>query len=383
MEKLPRIPSPPGATFREFRIAMVPGLVFAAVLVLTLITWRNYVGPSQLVGEVEAIRSLVSAPQAGQILDLRISFLQRVSQGEILAVLLPTDPRALAAKLELSRSRLELLRESLDARLRQQNNDISYLQLRLDWMSQRTELASLKAQQAYFRSELTRQEQLMNFRQQPASPSTEVNSSQVPSSRSPISVAEYQIAQRDLDSLNAQIEERGRLVQELEEGIARLQPEERRLEVEIPSAVKVALDFEEKELQLLETQVKPISVVAPMDGVVSSILRRSGENVVVGEALFTLSGERPERVIAYLRQPLNLELRTNMTVQIRSRALHHDAGLGRILAVGTQLEPILPQLLPRGTTSNSLEYGLPVLVSLPVGLRVLGGEVVDLYPSDH
>jgi multidrug resistance efflux pump len=383
MEKLPHIPSPPGAAFREFRIAVVPGLVFAAVLVLAILTWRNYVGPSQLVGEVEAIRSLVSAPQAGQILDLRVSFLQRVSQGEILAILHPSDPRALAAKLELSRSRLELLRESLDARLRQQNNDISYLQLRLDWMSQRTELASLKAQQAYFRSELTRQEQLMNFRQQPASPSTEASPAQVPSSRSPISVAEYQIAQRDLDSLNAQIEERGRLVQELEEGITRLQPEERRLEVEIPSAVKVALDFEEKELQLLETQVKPLSVVAPMDGVVSSILRRSGENVVVGEALFTLSGDRPERVIAYLRQPLNLELRTNMAVEIRSRALHHDAGLGRILAVGTQLEPILPQLLPRGTASNTLEYGLPVLVSLPVGLRVVGGEVVDLYPSDN
>lgn len=362
---------------------MVPGLVFAAVLVLTLITWRNYVGPSQLVGEVEAIRSLVSAPQTGQLLDLQVSFLQRVSKGEILAVLHPTDPRALAAKLELSRSRLELLRESLDARLRQQNNDISYLQLRLDWMSQRTELASLKAQQAYFRSELTRQEQLMNFRQQQSNPSTEPNSAQVPSSRSVISVAEFQIAQRDLESLNAQIEQRGRLVQELEEGIARLQPEERRLEVEIPSAVKAALDFEEKELQLLEIQVKPISVVAPMDGVVSAILRRGGENVIGGEPLLTLSGERPERVIAYLRQPLNLELRTNMTVEIRSRALHHDAGFGRILAVGTQLEPILPQLLPRGTTSNTLEYGLPVLVSLPVGLRVLGGEVVDLYPSNH
>ena len=383
MEKLPRIPSPPGATFREFRIAAVPGLVFAAVLILTLLTWRNYVGPSQLVGEVEAIRSLVSAPQTGQILDLRVTFLQRVSKGETLAVLHPTDPRALAAKLELSRSRLELLRESLDARLRQQNNDISYLQLRLDWMSQRTELASLKAQQAYFQSELARQEQLLNFRQQPAKTSIEASTAQVPSSRSPISLAEYQIAQRDLDSLNAQIEERGRLVQELEEGITRLQPEERRLEVEIPSAVKVALDFEEKELQMLETQVKPISVVAPMDGVISSILRRSGENVIGGESLITLSGERPERVIAYLRQPLNLELRTNMTVEIRSRALHHDAGLGRVLAVGTQLEPILPQLLPRGTTSNTLEYGLPVLVSLPVGLRVLGGEVVDLYPTKN
>ena len=60
-----------------------------------------------------------------------------------------------------------------------------------------------------------------------------------------------------------------------------------------------------------------------------------------------------------------------------------EAGVGRVLAVGSQLEPILPQLLPKGTGGNNVEYGLPVLVSIPPGLRVLGGEVVDLYPTKN
>jgi len=372
--------------------------MFAGVLGLTVVTWRSYVGPSQLVGEVEAIRSIVSAPQAGQLIEMRVGFLQRVTAGEPLVVILPTDPRALAAKLELSRSRLEMLQEGLDARLRQQNNDISLFQLRLDWMSQRAELASLRAQQGYFQAELARQEQLMNFLQRREhNPGTRSTNAQAGSSDespglsrppegSPVTipftrVADYQIAKRDLDSVNAQIEELTRLVTELEEALQRLQPEESRLGVAIPAAVKTALEFEEQELSLLESQVKPITLVASMDGVVSGVLRRTGENVLAGEQLLTLSGDHPEHVIAYLRQPLNVDLRTNMSVEVRSRARHRESGLGRVLAVGTQLEPILPQLLPRGTSSNTLEYGLPVLVSLPPEFRAFGGEVVDLYPA--
>lgn len=392
MDQLPRIPSPAGTAFREFRIAVLPALVFTVVLGMAVVTWRNYVGPSQLVGEVEAIRSEVIAPQDGQILELHAGLLQRVHAGEPVAVLLPTDPKALAAKLQLSQSRLDLLRDGLDVRLRQQNNTISSLQLRLNWMDQRAELASLRAQHSYSRLELDRQEQLMKFfrgRAQraeaagslgdPSAPGTTPSTGTPPFDR----VAEYQVAQRDFESLNAQLEERSRLVDEIEQAMARMRPEDEQLDVAIPEAVRTALDLEEQELKLLETQVKPVTLVAAVDGMVSRIHRNSGENVTAGDTLLTVSGQHPERVVAYLRQPLNLDLRTNMTVEIRSRALHHETGLGRVVSVGTQLEPILPQLLPRNAGAGAIEYGLPVLVSLPPGLRVYGGEVVDLFPADN
>ncbi|MFO1457993.1 MAG: HlyD family efflux transporter periplasmic adaptor subunit [Verrucomicrobiota bacterium] len=149
MEKLPQIPSPPGATFREFRITVLPALVFLCVLGATLVTWRRYAGPSQLVGEVEAIHAAVSVPQAGLIRELHVDLLQRVSAGQTLAVLVLTDPRVLAARLDVSRSRLSLLRDNLDVRLRQENHQLSVLQLRLNWFSQRAELASLKARRVY------------------------------------------------------------------------------------------------------------------------------------------------------------------------------------------------------------------------------------------
>ena len=57
MEKLPQIPSPPGTAFREFRITVMPFLTFAAVLAATVILWRQYVGPSSMVGEVLRARA--------------------------------------------------------------------------------------------------------------------------------------------------------------------------------------------------------------------------------------------------------------------------------------------------------------------------------------
>lgn len=397
METLSRIPSPPGATFREFRITVLPVLTFLLVLGATLVTWRLYVGPSQLVGEVEAIHTQVSAPQAGQLRELHVDLLQHVKAGQTLAVLVPTDPRVLAARLDVSRSRLDLLRESLDARLRQQNNQISLLQLRLNWLSQRAELASLQARRSFYESELTRQTQLMTWLRERAAltesrivavPRTSAGESApggdprswIPEGAGMDRVADFQIAKRDLDSLNAELEEKTRLVDEIRAALEAVAPEENQISDVLPTAMKAAVAFEEAELKQLEDQIKPVALVATMDGIVSVVSRRAGENVLAGDTILTLSALQSDRILAYLRQPLNLEVRTNMNIEVRSRSHRREAGIGRVLAIGTQIEPILPQLLPRTSATRDAEFGLPILISLPPGLPAVGGEVVDLYP---
>jgi hypothetical protein len=47
------------------------------------------------------------------------------------------------------------------------------------------------------------------------------------------------------------------------------------------------------------------------------------------------------------------------------------------------MEPILPELLPGKATPSVLEYGLPVLVSLPPEVAARPGEIVDLRPLDE
>ena len=81
MDKLPPIPSPPGTVFREFRVAVLPFVVFATVLGLTVYTWSNYVGPSNFVGEVAPIRTVVSSTQPGHLTLLNVGLLDRIREG--------------------------------------------------------------------------------------------------------------------------------------------------------------------------------------------------------------------------------------------------------------------------------------------------------------
>jgi len=360
MDKLPRIPSPPRVIFRELRIAVLPFVTFTLVLGLTVVSWRTYVGPSSMVGEVEPVRTFVTAPQAGRIVILSVGLLERVTAGQSIGQIQPVDSLVLASQLALGRARIGYLRDALDARLRQQNNEIGYLNLRLDWMNQRVELATLQTQKDYFRNELERQERFQNDPDGFARP------------------AELDVARRDFESLAAEIRERSALVTDIDQAIGRFTSEESKLKEEAPAALRAALEIEERELGVLEGQLGPVNLVASIDGVVTVVHRRTGETVTEGELLLSLSGDQAERIVAYLRQPLNFEIRTNMPVEIRSRGHRRETGLGRVLAVGTQLEPILPELLPRGTSSNVIEYGLPFLVSLPPGVRAFGGETVDL-----
>jgi hypothetical protein len=66
------------------------------------------------------------------------------------------------------------------------------------------------------------------------------------------------------------------------------------------------------------------------------------------------------------------------TVEVRTRGLRRIKGEGRVLQVGAQVEPINPALI--STDANRLELGLPILISMPPGLRdsLRPGQVVDL-----
>ncbi|KAB2674377.1 MAG: hypothetical protein DVB31_02340 [Verrucomicrobia bacterium] len=226
MDKLPQIPSPPGTAFREFRIRVVPFLVFAAVLVATIVLWRRYVGPGSLVGTVQATRSAVVSTVPARVSVLKVHLLDPVGRGQPVAEVVPADT----------------------------------------------------------------------------------------GSADPLS--------------------------------------------------------------------KPIVLVSPIEGFVSFIGHVAGESVLAGDPIVIVSASKPERIIAYQRQPLRLSLRPGMAVEVRARSFGRVAGQGQVLGVGAQMETIPAELLPTrpGAGSAPVEYGQPVVVSLPAGLRVLPGEIVDLRP---
>ncbi|MFM7100719.1 MAG: HlyD family secretion protein [Verrucomicrobiota bacterium] len=367
MENLPPIPSPPGTAFREFRVNVLPALAFLVVLGFTVWLWRNQVGPANLVGEVEMRRAVLTSVQPGRVMRVLVEPLQAVTNSQPVVEMVPADLKFLEAQASLGQARLDQIRLAVDPKIRRENNRINFTQLRLDWLSERVDLAAAEARLAYYEAEHDRRLRLYTA------------SLRGTNGFGVTSEADLQIAQRDLDALRAEIVQRRLLVEEISETIGTLEPEDRRIDEQLPKAVAMALEAEERALALVNEQLKPVLLTSPMDGFVSAIHRLPGENAVAGEPLVTISASRAQHIVAYLRQPVEEVPAADQGVEVRTRSVRREAAVGRVVRVGRQLEPILPELLPpRPSSSAAPEYGLPLLVSLPEGLTALPGEIVDL-----
>ena len=368
------IPIPPGARFREFRIRFVPYLAFAGAAVATLWLWRGYVGPATLVGEAESVRGIVSSLGPGRIAQVQVDALQRVTAGQVLARVITAEPRVLEAQIALSQARIGLIRAGNDSDLRKQNSRVNLENLRLDWMSKRVDWLSAKARSAYRQLELARLEKLRSGLTNAGSahPMPVLSQDDLDVSRRDAAIEEAAV--QELEQLVTQI---GEAIQQM--GTGRSPGQE-------SSSTTAAIEVETRNVDLIEAQLMPVDLRAPFDGVVSVVHRWSGETVQAGEPILTVSQERPSRVVAFVRQPLQIDARPGLKVEVRSRARTREIGVGEVIRVGAQLEPIFPSLLPRtgassppdGGGRSSVENGLPILVSLPPDVSVLPGEVVDL-----
>ncbi len=125
----------------------------------------------------------------------------------------------------------------------------------------------------------------------------------------------------------------------------------------------------------------PLPITAPMAGGITAIRHHPGERIAVGEPLLTLSATAPDRIIGFLRQPMAIEPREGMAVEVRARSRNAQTFRARLDWVGPQLAPIRETLLPVGQTRK--ELGLPLLITVPPGLKLYPGEIVDLRLLPH
>ncbi|HXI50741.1 MAG TPA: HlyD family efflux transporter periplasmic adaptor subunit, partial [Candidatus Saccharimonadales bacterium] len=141
-----------------------------------------------------------------------------------------------------------------------------------------------------------------------------------------------------------------------------------------PDPVDAAVKAKANELQGM---LKPVSLKSPINGMVSMIHHLKGERILRGTPIVTITDPETRRIVGYVRQPVSEMPTTNDFVQIITRSLPRQLARGSIVRVGAQMEPINPALLSADT--KRMEVGLPILVSVPPGVRLVPGEYVNLY----
>lgn len=352
-ENLTPIPTPSAQLWRQLRLQYLPVVVFVLGLIAVFVLWTRWVAPPTLVGEAESVRTELRSAHAGMLADLSVDLLQSVKAGQVIGRVIAHDPRILAASLAVIRAEIEVLRTT---------TDMNFERLRLDWMSKRVEQVALQSELRQAEATLARMAALHRQKL--------------------ITDEEFDQAKFTRDTFEARLKAQTELISRIE---PELQPKDVGANRTIPSAaadgLRAAIQQKEEQLKLIEAQLSPVPLVAPIDGVVTHLYRRSGEVVSGAEPILQINAAHSARIIGYLRQPLPLEPRPGMEVELRTRTFVRRIAHARIAQVGQQLEPISPTLLatmrlPVSTIPTDL--GLRIHITVPAELGLRPGEQVDV-----
>jgi multidrug resistance efflux pump len=337
-------------------------LVISIVLVALSYLWVKSPMPSNFVGEVQSPIGLVSAPEESKLLEILVTPFQMVTNGQILARLSTTSEESLKANVAAARADLEIMRVRMLQD--QERNDLSYAQYRTDLLLQRLDLVSARIRLRQAESEFERVKQLYEEK--------------IVSAGVGVDVDGYEVALRDRDVVRAEVADRERVVSDLENALVTLRPPDKQnRESLVHDAIASAVAAQEQALRQSEGAT---SLRASLDGMVTRVYRRAGEQVGRAEPLFDLRGVQPESILGFIRQPISAEPKVGDTVEVRSRGRPVKIGMAKVLNVGAHLELFTQPLRVRGFDA-SLERGLPVRLSFPEGMDLHPGELVDLVPS--
>ncbi len=353
---LPPIPTPPAQRWREVRLLYLPRVMFVLGVGLVAWMWGGSVAPATMVAEAEVAGADLRSGQPGVLADLKVAMNQKVRAGEVLGTVAPANPRLLDATLAVIRAEVAMLMASDSKRVA-----VEFERLQLEWISERVNRAAMLGEIQQVEADLARAE---------------------PLHRNGLMTDDaYAQLKLKLDTLKAQAAERNKIIDRLDPttrtaGSADPQRAALSGESELAAAIKV----QEARVRLAEEQLRPVPLVAPIDGVVGLVLRRAGETVVAGEVLLRVTAPGPARLVGYLRQPLPFTPTAGMTAEIRTRGVVSRVATTTVSQVGAALELISPTVIAamRLPPTPAPETALRVEFAMPAGLNLLPGEHVDV-----
>ncbi len=347
-DKLPPIPTPATQRWREFRIQFLPALVFAVVLCGIVFLWRSYVQPVGVIGYAETNVVNVTSLQDGMISELLVERFQYVTAGQPIAEVVNSDPELIKAQMAVAQTELDVLRSRME--LDQRRNNQGYQQLRVDFMGQQVDRAVAEANLVNASSNYFRVVELVKS--------------------NVLSQADFDLAKSKRDALQAEVQERTRLMADLQSALATMT---NLVGEAAQDTITAAIDAKARELSLM---LKPSILKAPISGMISLVQHVKGERILRGMPVVSITDPVTRRIIGYIRQPVTDVPTINDSVRITSSSQPKVTGTGKIVHIGAGLESINPALLSVDT--KRMEVGLPIVVTVPEGFRLLPGEYVNL-----
>jgi multidrug resistance efflux pump len=365
VDALPEIPIPPHRRWAEARHRLGPVVVFGLVVAAVAYLWLSRLRPTTFVGQVEVVQASVISPDTGLLTNLWVLPLQEVKAGDLVAEVFTTDPRTVNNRLEVMRDRMRLTELELTPILIRQRTAIDYERLNVEAAMVRAELATARVNLMQASNEFLR---ISNLYSRPDRI---------------VSDTDYDLAKARFEGLQMEVAEKSRIVAETERSLERLAS---MADAFVPSGdndpVRQALALEEAKIRVFEDKLKPLQLLAPIDGVVTCIHHRPGEQIIAGTVLVTITAKTSDRIVAFLPRNLAYTPKVGTPVEVSTRStLQRRTALATVIGIGPQLEGVTNPLIMPPVAVNPYfvpNTGRPISISLPPELKLLPGELVDI-----
>jgi len=351
--RLPPIPTPVSAVWREFRIQVIPFVVFAIVVCGAVIVWKTLPISGQIRGVGEGQRSLVTSPRIGVLQRVEVQPYQWVEAGDPLVTIAPFDP---SAQLSLLQSDLNLTRLRLEPSMADQNA-LNYEQIRVDLLKLKDELETAKANLVWAESAFTRNEPMFKEKL--------------------ISQDVWENIKRDRELFRTQVKEKTKAMDQVEARMTQLRGIGESTSPGTNQGITSVIAQLDKRMALVQTNWNPVTLVAPISGQVQMLARRESEFVTAGEPLVLIASPRSDRIVAYMRQPLSFEPQAGMAVDVQTQNRVRQRFTTTIAQVGAQLEAITNGLAFK-QTGMLVDMGLPIILAIPGNVELRPGEIVNV-----
>ena len=362
------IPIPAEQRWQDFRQIILPVLVFLISIAGVMMVWFNRVSPSTVVGEARSENIVLSSPRAGLLTKVNVGRFDSVKEGDPIASIdYSMDPDFADATVEWVRAQVDLLTLTIDP-MQRARTALNYNQLRLDWLNERTSVAALKIELQNSEKEFMRIESLYKDNL--------------------VSESVYNQAKTDRDTYEVQFQQKTELVASIE--VALRDSQEKDPSSQLDQSQIQRLD---EGLGRVEGLLDDIVLYSPIDGEIGSISKQTGESVQPGETIATISSSEVKKIVGYVPQPIHLEPKVGMLVEIRTRRPGSSGFLSffggnkevvkaKVTKVSNRLEAVGSGILRSRTAYKKV---LPFTIDLVdangdrIKLDIQPGELVDIH----
>jgi len=393
MSKLRPIPTPLSHLWRQARYRLLPLIVFGVTVVVAVwLLERHSEQSGSVVGMARGRVSQVSATYAGRIRSITVRLSERVSKGQVVALV---DDTLLVAQIATISAEVDRLRAEYKKERSIINADVA--NRRSEWVAEQRvfagDVAELKMKMSELKTileedrallkglavEMTNTSRLVSHKILPAV--------ELDRLRATYGALDAKIRANEGDMLKLLAVEQ-KAAQDRTEDYARHTPLLPSEDIDLEHLRK-AIRVQEGLIQELEAQRSETVLRAPFDGIVievqpragdaalrrpgERVLRFAGEIVAAGEPILAIAETSPTEVIAYAGERQMNSLRVGAAVEIRTRTHPVQMEWSRAVAVTPTVER-LPERLwadPRIPT-----WGRPFRVSIPHGMKLSPGELV-------